>query len=425
MSLGLRIKLSIMMFFQYYIWGIWLPLLGQQLGPNGVNMDLWLIGITYTVYGFGSILGPFIVGQLADRYFSTEKLMGTLHILGGPLLIATAYCTSFAPIFGLLFLYCNLYMATMGLSNSITFRSLGDAHQDEFPRIRVWGTLGFIAAGLSFAFYLSKAADISVLQPLFNVVGQPGLRDCLRIAGVISMFYGVYCFFLPHTPPVPVAHRSAILESLALMKHPSFRVLVIVSGLVGIMLAFYFALEAFFLEDIGVPVSQVGGYMTIGQIAEVVVMFLVPIAVERLGVKRTMLLGAGAWALRFALSMFGQPLWLMVGSIGLHGFCFGFFFVVAQMYVDRAATGDIKASAQNLLIFVIYGIGTIIGSVVAGQLLKLFRPAKPVLWSSPFIPGWSIIWAGPFVLTLLCMAGFSLFFRESEIRKPVADLQVA
>jgi nucleoside transporter len=413
MPLGLRIKLSVMMFLQYFVWGTWLPMLGQQIGKNGVNLDPREIGWVFTVYGFGAILGPFIIGQLADRYFATEKLMAVCHLVGGLILIATAYVSSFWPIFGLLFLYCNLYMPTMGLSNSITFRNLPEGHQDKFPGIRLWGTIGWIAAGLFFAFYLQLGSN-AALDPLFNLVGKPDYRDCLRVAGVFSMLYGIYCFALPHTPPVPaketdpIDKKSAVLESLELMKFRSFAVLVVVAGLIGIMLAFYFACENFFLEDIGTDPKKVGAYMTIGQIAEAAVMVLVPITVARLGVKKTMLLGAGMWALRFLLSTIGQPWWLMIATIGLHGFCFGFFFVVAQMYVDRAATGDIKASAQNLLIFVIYGMGTIVGSILAGELLKQFRP------------DWAKIWVGPLVLTLLCMAVFAALFKGEELRKSSA-----
>jgi cyanate permease len=310
----------------------------------------------------------------------------------------------------------------MGLSNSITFRSIGEGNQAMFPGIRLWGTIGWIAAGLFFAFYLEKMSAMTALDPLFNLVGKPSFRDCLRVAGVVSILYAAFCMVLPHTPPVParatdsVEKKSAVLETLALMRYRSFAVLVLVAGLIGIALAFYFACENYFLVDVGVPATQAGAYMTIGQIAEVVVMVLVPITVARLGVKKTMLLGAGMWALRFALSMMGQPKWLMIATIGLHGFCFGFFFVVAQMYVDRAATGDIKASAQSLLIFMIYGIGQIAGSVLSGYLRKEF-----VLPDGK--DDWSRIWAVPLVIVLLCMAVFALLFKEGEIAKPSASLE--
>jgi nucleoside transporter len=414
MPLGLRIRLSAMMFLQYFVWGIWLPILGLHLGSEAVGLSEQQIGWVYTVYGFGAILGPFLLGQLADRYLATEIVMALAHLVGGLLLIATAYATSFWPIFGLLFLYCNLYMPTMGLSNSITFRTVGEGKQDLFPGIRMWGTLGWIAAGLLFSRYL-KTKDYALFQPIFEVISTPSFRDCLRGSGVVSLLYGLYCFTLPHTPPVKVEKetailkKSAILESLSLMKIHSFAVLVGVAGLIGIMLAFYFACESIFLEKIGVAKDDVGAYMTIGQIAELLVIGMVPLAVHRFGVKNTMLLGAGAWALRFGLSAIGQPQWLMIATIGLHGFAFGFFFVVAQMYVDRAAGADIKATAQNFLIFVIYGIGTIVGSVLTGYVRVYFAN------------DWSKIWMGPFLLTLVCMAVFALFFRDTKIAKPVSE----
>ncbi len=415
MNLGHRVRLSVMMFLQYFVWGIWLPILGIHLGSEAIGFTDKQIGWAYTVYGFGAILGPFLLGQLADRYLSTEVVLAFAHLIGGGLLIATAYATGFWPIFLLLFAYCNLYMPTMGLTNSITFRTVGEGNQDLFPGIRMWGTIGWIAAGLSFAFYRSSG-NVAALQPLFDLVSKPASRDCLRVAGVVSLFYGVYCFTLPHTPPTRVDHdtakvkKSAVLESLELLRSPSFAVLVLVSGLIGILLAFYFACENIFLKAIKTPEEQIGGYMVIGQVAEFLVIGLVPFVVKRIGVKQTMMLGAGAWALRFGLSAIGQPWWLMIATIGLHGFAFAFFFVVAQMYVDRAAGPDIKASAQNLLIFIIYGLGTIVGSVLTGYIRDYFHD------------DWSKIWAGPFVLTLICMAIFALFFHDTAIaRKPLVE----
>jgi nucleoside transporter len=416
MSPSVTIRLCIMMFLQYFVWGIWLPVLNFRLDEVGIRPALQ--GIIGTVYGFGSILGPFVLGQMADRYFATEKVMAVAHLIGGVLLLAAAYATGFWAIFILLFVYCNLYMPTMGLSNSITFRSVGPDRQDLFPMIRTLGTIGWIAAGWFYAGYL-YSAESSALKPLFDVIGQPSARDCLRVAGIVSLFYGLYCFALPHTPPVPakesdpIDKKSAVLETLELMRNRSFAILVTVAGLIGIMLAFYFQCEGVFLEHIGIERKSISFYMSFGQIAEILVMLLVPFTVGRLGVKRTMMLGAGAWALRFGLSAIGQPRWLMISTITLHGFCFGFFFVVAQMYVDRAASADIKASAQNLLIFLVYGVGTVVGNMLGGVLRDYFGK------------NWAGIWAGPFVLTVLCIIAFMLLFREEEIRKPVEEANPA
>jgi MFS family permease len=449
MSLGLRVRLSLMMFLQYFVWGIWLPMLGQHLTKSGFTLSKDQIAWIFTVYGFGSIIGPFLLGQIADRYFAAERVLAAAHLLGGLLLIAAAYVTSFWAIFGTLFVYCNLYMPTMGLSNSITFRSLGEARQSYFPGIRLWGTIGWICAGLFFSAYLEyrtlgfyrslfevvgleaafihflawwTAHIVPLLEPLFQIpwIGEPKFRDCLRISGAVSILYCLYGLTLPHTPPVPaqqtdpIDKRSAVRESLELMRFPSFAVLVVITGLIGIMLAFYFACETYFLEAIGIPASQTGAYMTIGQIAEFVVMMFVPMAVAKLGIKNTMLLGAGAWALRFGLSSYGQPRWLMISTIALHGFAFGFFFVVAQMYVDRAASRDIKATAQNLLIFVVYGMGTILGSVLTGRVRNYFTTTI----NGRDVESWRGIWMGPFLLTVLCVIAFALLFREEEIRKP-------
>ncbi len=439
MRLGLWIRLSLMMFLQYLVWGIWLPGIAQFMADpskGGIGLSPESQGWIFTVYGFGSILGPMVIGQIADRYLATEIVLAGCHIFGGVLLLLAAYQTSFWPLFIIMFLYCNLYMPTMGLTNAITFRSLGEEEQVKFPYIRLWGTIGWIAAGLLYGQYLKQAENpSSFLKPLFDIamIGMPAFRDCLRLPGVLSILYGIYCLSLPHTPPVPAKEtdpldkRSAALESLELMRNRSFAVLIIVTGLVGIMLAFYFGCENFFLTDLGTKPAEVVQYMTLGQMAELGLMFLVPVAVAKLGIKKTMLIGASAWAIRFGLSAIGQPYWLMIATIALHGFAFGFFFVPAQMYVDRAATEDIKASAQNFLVFVVYGMGTIIGSILSGQLRGMFSTKNAA--GELLKTNWFAIWIGPTVLTVLCILAFALLFWEQKITKhataPSSDASVA
>ncbi|GAC1339093.1 MAG: hypothetical protein NVSMB14_05590 [Isosphaeraceae bacterium] len=446
MRFGLRFRLSLMMVLQYAVWSIWLNNLNQRLDKNDLKLDLGSIGDIFSVYGFGAILGPFILGQIADRYLATEKVLFLAHFVGGLLLIAAAYATTFWPIFLLLFAYCNLYMPTMGLTNSITFRALGPENQKDFPGIRLWGTIGWIAGAWAFTAYLDykklgffdtmfslvglKSAFASLLVswnqnvvPLMERmfanpwIGHPQFRDCLRLAGVLSIVYSFYCLVLPHTPPMPASaadpreKRSAIVQSLRLMRSRSFAVLIVIAGLIGIMLAFYFACENPFLESIGIKPEQAGAYMTIGQIAEIVVMIFVPFAVAKLGVKRTMIIGASAWALRFGLSAYGKPQWLMISTITLHGFAFGFFFVVAQMFVDRAAGANIKATAQSFLVVVVYGLGTVVGSGLAGRVRKL----NTVNIDGKDVENWTGIWLGPFILTILCIIAFAVLFREERI----------
>jgi nucleoside transporter len=423
MSFGLRARLSLMMFLQYFVWGIWLPMLAQHIGPNGLKLGDQALGWILGVYGIGSIVGPFILGQMADRFFATERVLAFAHVVGGILLIGTAYATTFWPIFLLMLLYCNLYMPTIGLTNSLSFRSLGEENQSLFPSIRVWGTAGWIAAGLFFASYLEyktfwPSSIVPLWESLFNLsfVGEPTFRDCLRVSGFFSILYGFYCLTLPHTPPTPakdtdpIDKKSAILESLELMRFRSFAVLIVISALIGIMLAFFFACENYFLESVGVEPKQIGAYMTISQFAEAAVVLLIPLSLARLGYKTTMLIGMAAWAARFGFSAIGFPKWLMIGTLGLHGFAFGFFFIVAQMFVDRAASKDIKASAQSLLIFVIYGLGTVAGSFIAGEVMTHFTTGQGATGHD-----WRAIWMGPFILTLICMGVFALLFKEEQI----------
>lgn len=418
LNMGVRIRLCIMMLLQYYVWGFWLPALAQFMGETekgGIGLAPGEQGYIFAVYGIGSIIGPFIVGALADRYFAAQKVLAFCHILGGVLLIAAAYQTSFWPLFILLLLYCNLYMPTMGLTNSVAFRAIGQERQNDFPFIRSFGTFGWILAGLSFTLYL-RSKNGAALQSLFTIswIGEPGFRDCLRIPGAVSILYGLFCFLLPHTPPAPAPEKigtdkSAFVETLGLMKNFNFAVLVVTAGLFGIMLAFYFACENNFLKAIGTTDTDIVSYMTLGQWAEFFLIWLVPLSVAKLGVKNTMLLGAGAWAVRFGLSAVGQPWWLMISTIFLHGFAFGFFFVVAQMYVDRSANNDIKSSAQNLLVFVIYGLGTVVGSILAGYMQDWFK-VEP----GSKLTDWHYVWGVPFGVILLATAFFALAFREKK-----------
>lgn len=416
LDMGVRIRLCIMMFLQYYIWGLWLPALAQFMGATekgGIGLAADLQGWIFAVYGIGSIVGPFIIGALADRYFAAQKVLAFCHIIGGVLLIAAAYQTAFWPLFLILLAYCNLYMPTMGLTNSVAFRAIQE-RQNDFPFIRSFGTFGWILAGFSLTLYLRSKGN-AAFESFFSIpwIGQPGFRDCLRIPGIVSIIYGFYCFALPHTPPAPNPEKlgtdkSAFVETLGLMKNFNFAVLVITAGLFGIMLAFYFACENNFLTAIGTTDTDIVSYMTLGQWAEFFLIWLVPLSVAKLGVKNTMLIGAAAWALRFGLSAVGQPWWLMISTIFLHGFAFGFFFVVAQMYVDRSANEDIKSSAQNLLVFVIYGLGTVVGSLIAGYMQKWF----------PLSQGegvdWRYVWGVPFGVILLATAFFALAFREQK-----------
>lgn len=433
MNAETRIKLSVMMFLEYAVWSVWALMLVPHLAELNINESS--IGWIMACGGIGSIVGPFIVGQLADRYFATEKVLAFSHLAGGVLLIAASRFTTFTPIFLLMLAYCSLYFPTVGLTNSITFRALGDEHVSLFAPIRLWGTIGWLAATFLVGLYLDvNSTNTPILKPFFDLVGEPGKYEVLRIPGLISLVLGLYCFALPHTPPVlrpaaaagpeesafveglesrtPPAPRpaaaagpkkSAFIESLELMKDRSFAVLLLVCGFFGFALYYYFQCEGRFLPAVGSKSNKVGIQMTLGQVGEMTSMALVPFMVKRFNMKLTMILGGLAYVIMFALNMLGRPWELMVAANMLHGLCFGFLFVVASMYVDKAASADIKASAQSLFVFVVYGLFNVIGNVGAGYIRDLL------------LPNWAAIWGIPLAVTVFFLAILAFFFHEEKV----------
>jgi nucleoside transporter len=404
MSIGLRIKLSLMMFLQYAVWSIWALALVPHL--TALKISEFNIGLILACGGLGSLLGPLVLGALADRYFATEKVLAFCHVVGGALLIAAGYQQSFTPLFVLMLLYCTLYFPTVGLTTALTFRALGEEGAGQFARIRMWGSIGWLAATWLTGRYLASGG-VEALKPLHDLVGAPALRDVLRIPGLISIVLGLYCLLLPHTPPVKqvagTPNKSALAESWGLLADRSFAVLVFVSALFGMLLYYYFQCEGGFLPSRGSTPSNVGSQMAIGQVAEIIAMALVPAAVAGLGIKRTMLLGGLAYTGLFAINAVGQPWELMVAANLLHGFTFGFFFVVAQMFVDKASSADIKASAQSLFVFIVFGLANVIGNIGAGAI----RDA--------LLPDWRAVWAVPLVVSLVALAIFALLFREDRV----------
>jgi len=296
MNFATLIKLSVMMFLQYAIWSVWALMLVPHLAELKISEAN--IGWIMACGGLGSLLGPFILGQLADRYFATEKVLAVCHLLGGLLLIAASYCTTFWPIFLLMLIHCSLYFSTVGLTNSLTFHALGEEHASLFAPIRLWGTIGWLVATNLVGLYLGlSSGNAPFLKPFFDLVGEPTKFEVLRIPGLISLVMGFYCFSLPHTPPAPAAkatvepQKSAFIESLELMKDRSFAVLLLVSGFFGFALYYYFQCEGRFLPAVGSDSNKVGIQMTIGQIGDMLSMALLPFEVARFGMKWTMALG--------------------------------------------------------------------------------------------------------------------------------------
>jgi len=370
-----------MMFLQYAILGAWAPILAIHLDELGI--DGRGIGLIYSTIAFASMVAPFIAGQIADRYFATERYMALVHLLGAGLLFYAAALTAFWPLFVVMLLYCTLYTPTGALTNSLAFAHLTDP-QKSFGSIRLWGTIGWVAVGWIFGMWLgSLDSFLEHFFPAFAesvarwraVFGQPSMRNCLHLAGGLSIALGLFSLGLPHTPPTKKAEKPwAFLEAVKLMRHRDFAVLAIVTFFIATELAFYYQLTSlFFKEGIGIPPAWVSPVMTIGQIAEVLVLVALPLSLMHLGMRATIALGIAAWPVRYVIFAIGRPRWLVLASQSLHGICYAFFVVASQIYVNSVATRDIRASAQNLLAFLYMGIGKLVGNIFAGKMDVYFR----------------------------------------------------
>ncbi|UCF40928.1 MAG: MFS transporter [Gemmatimonadota bacterium] len=392
-----KTRLGIMMFLQYAIWGAWAPVLSSYL-INDVGFSGGQVGWIYALLPLATIISPFVGGQVADRYFSSEKVIGFLAFTGGLLLIAVSRTTDYGVMFGLMLAYCLLYAPTLALTNSIAMINLEDSEK-EFGGIRVWGTLGWIAAGWALTGWrwLGDNASVPVAQ-----------GDTLLLAGIISLVMGVQALTLPHTPPAKEGVKPwAFLESLKMLRLKQFAIFVGITFVVATELEFYYILTAPFLESEGIGVSStnVPAVMTVAQLAEIFVMaFLLARFLKKYGMRKTLAFGVVAWPVRYIIFAIGAPAWLVIASLALHGFCYVFFFVAAFIYVDKVAPPDIRASAQGLIAIVALGLGRFLGSLFAGTIRDVFTTGTETNWTHVFLV--------PCALTLLCAVAFLLFFRE-------------
>jgi len=394
-----RFRLSVMMFLQYAIWGAWAPVLSDYL-INKLGFSGAQVGVVYSLLPLATILSPFIGGQIADRYFPTQKVIAFLQLLGGVLLIYTSTVTNYSTLVGLMLFYSLLYAPTLALTNSIAFIHLENSEK-EFGIIRVWGTIGWIVAGLSLAGW----------RYLGEVASQFSWRgDTLFLAGLFSIIMGFYSFKLPHTPPQNEAAKPwAFLEALKMLRDKNFLIFMIISFVVATELQFYYVLTAPYLtsEVIRVSSSAVSGVMVIAQIAEIFVMaLLLPYFLPKYGIKKTMIIGVLAWPVRYIIFVIAYPAWLVIASLALHGFCYVFFFTAAFIFVDEVAPRDIRASAQSLIAIVVLGLGNFLGSLFSGWIQTLFTSETGTNWRGVF----SI----PALLTILCAVAFVCFFREKK-----------
>jgi nucleoside transporter len=393
---GTRTGLSVMMFLQFFIWGAWFVTLSTYLG-KGLQLPGDFIGRAYSTIPWGAILAPFIVGMIADRFFAAQKVLGFLHLIGACALFYASMVTDPTLLFWTLLGYAFCYVPSLALVNAIAFNQM-DNPEREFPSIRVFGTLGWITAGLVVGFLQIEATAIP-----------------LKIAAGSSVLLGVFAFALPGTPPKSLGHKVTVrdvlgLDALKLMKDRRFAIFVIGSLLTCIPLAFYYNFTNFFLNEKGV--INAAGKMTLGQMSEVFFMLVMPFFFVRLGVKKMLLAGMLAWFARYLLFAFGNPTKLVLmfyGGILLHGICYDFFFVTGQIYVNRTAPKTIQASAQGFIAFVTYGVGMLIGAEVSGWAVKHYQDLAA---SGGLTDLWKAVWLVPAALSLLVLILFALMFKD-------------
>jgi len=402
MNLRIRTELSVMMFLQFFIWGAWFVTMGTYLG-KGLGFEGTDIGRAYSATAWAAIISPFFIGMIADRFFPAQIVLGVMHLLGAVLMYLTSTVTTPGTFFWLLLAYALCYMPTLALVNAISFHQMTNPEK-EFPPIRVLGTLGWIVAGLMIM-ALGRARLTNI-----EATAIP-----MRMAAACSLLLGIYSFFLPNTPPKATGKKVSVrdvlgLDALRLMKERSFAIFVICSLLVCIPLAFYYNFTNLFLNESGI--KDVAGKMTMGQMSEVFFMLVMPFFFVRLGVKKMLLVGMAAWALRYVLFAFGNNeslVFMFYLGILLHGICYDFFFVTGQIYVDKVAPEEIRANAQGLIAMITYGAGMVIGAAISGRVAEHYQ-----IMEAGEVVGhqWPQVWVIPAVMAVVVIVLFALLFRE-------------
>ncbi|EPS2039799.1 MFS transporter [Citrobacter sp. TSA-1] len=389
-------RLSLMMFLQFFIWGSWSVTLGLVMSQH--NMSL-LIGDAFSAGPIASILSPFVLGMLVDRFFASQKVMAVMHLAGAAILWfvpQALVAENGALLIGLLFGYTLCYMPTLALTNNIAFHSLSDKDKT-FPVVRVFGTIGWIVAGI-----------------FIGVTGISDTTGIFTLAAVISVILALYSLTLPNTPApakgLPVKVRDLFCaDAFALLKVRHFFVFSLCATLISVPLGTYYAYTASFLADAGV--GDVSTAMSFGQMSEIFFMLVIPFLFRRLGVKYMLLIGMCAWFVRyafFALGISEEGRFLLYLGILLHGVCYDFFFVVGFIYTDRIAGEKVKGQAQSMIVMFTYGIGMLLGSQISGALYNRLVAGQTVPQA------WTTFWWIPAVAAAVIAVIFLFSFKYDD-----------
>lgn len=405
MKTTVKFQLSLMMFLEFFIWGGWFVTLGTFLGDN-LRASGGEIAMAFSTQSWGAIVAPFIIGLIADRYFNAERILAVLHLAGAVLMYQMYASTDFAGFYPYVLGYMIIYMPTLALVNSISFNQMKDPAR-EFSFVRVFGTIGWIVAGLLISYVFLWDSPEARAEGM--------LKNTFLLVAIASAFLGFFSFTLPKTPPTADRDEkvgiSAILglDALKLLKDRNFLIFFVSSILICIPLAFYYQNANPFLAEIGV--DNPTGKMTIGQASEVIFMLLLPFFFKRFGFKKTIMAGMLAWTLRYVLFAYGNSgdlAFMLILGIALHGICYDFFFVSGQIYTDSKAGEKYKSAAQGLITLATYGFGMLIGFWVAGKIYDMNLVSEN-------IHNWKSIWTFPAIFALGVSVLFAIFFRNEAI----------
>lgn len=393
----LKVRLSIFMFLQYFMWSAWYMTMGAYLGT--LSFTGAEIGLAYGAFAIGAMISPFFVGMIADRFFASEKLLAVLGIAGGAIMCFLPQLKTFGTFYPVLILYCATFVPTLALGNSLSLHHLANPKQD-FPRVKIFSAVGWIGAGVV----------LSLLQAERSSVQH-------YLAGGISILFGLFSLSLPHTPPLKKGQNVSLretlgLDALALLKRPAFAIFIGCMFLICIPLYFYFVNLSTYLGEL--QWDGIGWKMSLAQVSDVIFLFLLALMLKKLGYKVTIFLGILAWAARYFLlsgsASGGNLATLMIFSaILLHGVCYDFLFIAGQLYVDDECTERMRGAAQGFIAFILWGIGAFVGTWLAGIVQDHYILPAP---QGAITHDWAAIWMTPGLLACGVMVIFLLFFRN-------------
>jgi nucleoside transporter len=393
-----KTRLGAMMFLEYVVWGSWYVTITTYLTTT-LHFSGTQAGAVFGTASVASLVSPFFVGLVADRFFATERVMAVLYVLGAICMFALTKVTTFTAVYALVLAFCLCYFPTIALTNSITMQQVTNPGRD-FPPIRVLGTIGWI-----------------FIQNIVGFMRVEATTTPFLLTAASSIVMAIYSLtVLPHTPPrakgQTVTARSILgLDALVMMKQRDFAVFVIASVLACIPLTFYYSFTNPYLNAAGV--ANAANKMTLAQISEIAMMLLMPVIFRLTTVRGILVMGLGAWAIRYGLFAYGDAgakMWMFYIAILLHGVCYDFFFVAGQLYTDQVAPPNFRSTAQGFISFVTYGVGMLIGSLLSGSALDYFTTRSA---DGTLVRNWTSFWLSSATMSFAIMLLVLLFFRTS------------